>query len=259
MIDLPDISTFTAVLADGRIPLALAIAGISGAARGFSGFGSGLIFVPLISALYEPRIAVASLVLIDFASGAPFAFYAFPGCDWRNAAPLTFTAVLTIPLGALLLVLIDPILLRWVIGIIILLAIPILTAGWRYHTKPALPITLGVGAIAGILEGSAQIAGPAVVLYWLGGPWKATVARANLILFLAITDVAVMIALWFRNLFTAETLALTILLAIPYTALFVLGIFSHHRASETFYRRVCYTLIAMAALFSLPVFDRFFH
>lgn len=259
MIDLPGISTFAAVLADGRIPLALAIAGLAGAARGFSGFGSALIFIPLISALYEPKIAVASLVPIDLASGAPFAFYAFPRCDWRDAAPLTFIAVLTVPLGALLLVIIDPTLLRWIIGTVILIMTPILAAGWRYRMKPTLPMTLGVGAIAGILSGSTQISGPPVLLYWLGGPWQAAAARANLILFLAITDVAALIAFWFRNLFTAETLAFAILLAIPYTALFFLGIFSHHRTSETFYRRVCYTLIAMAGLVSLPAFDRFFH
>jgi hypothetical protein len=57
MIDLPNASTFAAVLSKRRFIAAAAIAAIAGAARGFAGFGSALIYVPLISAVYEPRIA----------------------------------------------------------------------------------------------------------------------------------------------------------------------------------------------------------
>ena len=35
----------------------------------FPGFGSALIYVPLMSALYEPRIGAASFLLIDFVTG----------------------------------------------------------------------------------------------------------------------------------------------------------------------------------------------
>jgi uncharacterized membrane protein YfcA len=33
---------------------------LAGAARGFSGFGSALIYVPLISAIYDPRTAAGT-------------------------------------------------------------------------------------------------------------------------------------------------------------------------------------------------------
>ena len=56
VIDLPASSTFTAVMTDPRFTLALGISVLSGVVRGFSGFGSALIYVPLMSALYGPQI-----------------------------------------------------------------------------------------------------------------------------------------------------------------------------------------------------------
>ena len=47
-----------------------AIAFVSGTARGFSGFGSALIFMPLASSLVAPRLAAALLLIIDFIAAA---------------------------------------------------------------------------------------------------------------------------------------------------------------------------------------------
>ena len=60
MIDLPAASTFTAIAADPRFLLAMGISVLSGAVRGFSGFGSALIYVPLMSALYGPKIGATA-------------------------------------------------------------------------------------------------------------------------------------------------------------------------------------------------------
>jgi len=259
MIDLPDSATFAATIADQRFLLAALIAALAGAARGFSGFGSALIYIPLISAIYDPKIAGATLLLIDTASGVPFGVHAFPRCDWRDVLPLTVASVLTVPLGTLLLLTVDPTALRWFIGAFVLSVVPVLASGWRYHGKPKLPITLGVGAIAGLTNGAVQIAGPPVILYWLGGAIKATTARANMIVFFAALGSAACISYFIEKLFTKEALALALLLGVSYTILFLAGALSFHRASEMVYRRIAYAIILISAFASLPVFDRFFH
>ena len=48
-----------------------AIAFVSGTARGFSGFGSALIFMPLACSLAAPRLVAALLLIIDFVAAAP--------------------------------------------------------------------------------------------------------------------------------------------------------------------------------------------
>ena len=50
-------TAISAALADRRFAAAVAIAALSGFVRGFSGFGSALIYIPLIAAVYEPRKA----------------------------------------------------------------------------------------------------------------------------------------------------------------------------------------------------------
>ncbi len=72
MIDLPDLPALTAALTDRRFAAALGVAALSGFVRGFSGFGSALIYIPLIAAIYEPRIAAPTLLLIDLAGSVPF-------------------------------------------------------------------------------------------------------------------------------------------------------------------------------------------
>ena len=54
-----ELSTFAAIAI-------CAIAFVSGTARGFSGFGSALIFMPLASSMAAPRLVAALLLIIDF-------------------------------------------------------------------------------------------------------------------------------------------------------------------------------------------------
>ena len=56
------------------------IAFVSGTARGFSGFGSALIFMPLASSMAAPRLVASLLLMIDFVAAAPL----IPNA-WRQA------------------------------------------------------------------------------------------------------------------------------------------------------------------------------
>jgi hypothetical protein len=74
MIDFfPDSATLAATVADPRFALAVAISILSGMVRGFSGFGAALVYVPLMSAVYGPRVAAPSFLVIDFFTGLPLA------------------------------------------------------------------------------------------------------------------------------------------------------------------------------------------
>ena len=77
VFDLSDIAAdLQKITDDGRFGTAVAVSILAGGIRGFSGFGSALIYVPLISSVYDPKIAVATLLLIDFIGGMPFAIAA---------------------------------------------------------------------------------------------------------------------------------------------------------------------------------------
>src|SRR6185295_19202886 len=182
VIEFPDSATFATAFADGRF-LAAAAAGTAGLVRGFSGFGGALIYMPLITAIYEPRIAAVTLLLVDFLSSTPFAMFELRRCTWREVWPISIAMAVTVPLGTYLLVVLDPIVLRWIIAILVIGLVAILVSGWRYRGPSSLPITTGIGMIAGVGAGAAQIAGPPVILYWLSRGNNAVTLRANLMVF----------------------------------------------------------------------------
>lgn len=256
---MTDFSTTAAnLITDSRFAAAIAVALISGLVRGFSGFGSALIYVPLMSAIYEPRIAAVTLLITDFAASAPFTVSQTWRCNWREVAPVSLAAILTIPLGVAALEYLDPVILRWFIAVLVTTLLVVLVSGWRYHVEPKLPVSVGVGLVAGVGAGAVQIAGPAAIIYWLGGPSRAAVIRANLMVYFAILAIASFIAYSARGLFTADVLTLSLLLGPVFIGAMALGAFLFRGASENAYRRVAYAIIALSALVSLPLFDELF-
>ncbi len=255
MTELPDMAAFSAALADRRFIAAVAIAALSGFVRGFSGFGSALIYIPLIAAVYEPRIAAPTLLLIDLAGSAPFTICELPRCNWREVGPITIAAALAAPVGAMALVLVDPIVLRWIIAAISLCLLAVLASGWRYRGKSTLPVTTGVGIIAGLGSGAVQIAGPAVIIFWLGSADTAAVVRANLMVFFLLMGTITAVIYLAQGILSADVLALSVLLGLPFMIAMWLGARWFHGASDQAYRRAAYLVIVAAAIVSLPLWD----
>ena len=255
MIDLPTASTFAAVVADPRFPLAIAVSVVSGAVRGFSGFGSALIYVPLMSALYGPKIGAASFLLTDFVTGIVFSLGVWRLAVWREIIPLAISGAIAAQFGALILQYADPAHLRWFMAALVLVIVVVLTTGWRYHGKPMLIVTILVGVAAGLMGGAVQIFGPPVVLFWLSSMATAAVVRANFVVFFAIMAAALVVTYVWFGLITPEVIALAAFVAPAHILAMFLGARFFHFASEQTYRRTAYAIITFAALVSLPLWD----
>lgn len=240
---------------DDRLAVAALIAFVSGLVRGFSGFGQGMIYVPLIAALYGPRLAVTTILLIDIFCSVPFLFPALPHVRWKQMLPLVGAAALTIPLGTLALLYVDPSPLRWVIAASIVLCVVLLASGWRYRGTPGTPVTLGVGAISGILGGAIQIPGPPVILFWLSGTLSAVAVRANFIAYFALFDVFSMAVYGWSGLMTNDVFLFGLLMFVPFIAGAAGGAMVFVFMSDKNYRAAAYVLILLAAALSLPLFD----
>jgi uncharacterized membrane protein YfcA len=255
VIDLPDLPALTAALTDPRFAAALGVAALSGFVRGFSGFGSALIYMPLVAAVYEPRVAAVTLLFIDTLSTAPFTIRSFTQCTWREIVPISVACATAIPFGAMALVILDPTVLRWFMALLVLSLLAVLMSGWRYHGRPKLPLTIAVGLFSGFGGGAVQIAGPAVIIYWLGTASNAVTMRANLLVYFLLLDVMLCAVYALQGLFTAELIALALLLAIPFFLATAAGAYLFHGTSDLAYRRIAYAIIAVAALVSLPLLD----
>ena len=240
----------------GSVLVSLALSAlIAGLARGFSGFGGALIFIPLASMSISPRLAAPLLLIIDIVAAAGLIPNAWRHADRREVGIMALGAAFGVPLGAWLLTHTDPIAIRWLIVAAVLPMLLLLMSGWRYHGKPAPALTAGVGAISGFCSGFAQIGGPPIILYWLGGAIRAETVRANFVLFFACITVIAVVSYAIAGLLTSAIPALALITFPAYALALWLGSRMFGLASEETFRRICYALIALAALVSLPVLD----
>jgi uncharacterized membrane protein YfcA len=254
----PDSATFAVVIADPRFPLAVAISALAGLVRGFSGFGSALVYVPLMSALYGPRIAAPSMMVIDVLTAVTFVPTVWRQAVWREVLPLTASALLAAQFGSLILKYADPLWLRWFITGLVLAVVAVLGSGWRYHGRPVLIVTLAVGALSGLLGSAVQMAGPPVIVYWLGSASDAMIVRANFIAYFATLACGLGVTYWIKGLLTADATALALLIG----PLQIIGQYAgarlFHLASDRTYRVIAYGVILAAALVSMPLLDGLF-
>jgi uncharacterized protein len=232
-----------------------AIALISGIARGFSGFGSALIFMPLASSIAAPRLVAALLLIIDFIGSAPLIPNAWKQADRKATAIMALGALVGVPIGTWLLTRLEPVTTRWIISFFVLALLLLLLSGWRYRGKDHAAISIGIGGLSGFTSGLAQTGGPPIVAYWLGRPIASVIQRANIVLFFAASDFFSLVSYALSGLITTESIRFSLVVGPVYAAGVGLGALLFGRASENLFRGICYALIAAAVLIGLPVLD----
>jgi uncharacterized membrane protein YfcA len=228
------------------------IAFVSAMARGFSGFGSALIFMPLASSVAGPRLVAALLLVIDFVAAAPLVPNAWKEADRKATAIMVAGALVGVPVGTYFLTRLDPVTSRWIISGFV---VALLLSGWRYRGKDHPALSVAIGGISGFGSGLAQTGGPPIVGYWLGRPISSKVARANILLFFGASDFFSMASYAVSGLITIDSLKLSLLVGPVYAVGVFFGASLFGRASEQIFRAICYVLIALAVIFGLPALD----
>jgi uncharacterized protein len=251
-------SLFGLIPSDVSLNVALAICAIafvSGTARGFSGFGSALIFMPLASSVAAPRLVAALLLIIDFVAAMPLLPSAWQKADRKATAIMVLGALVGVPIGTYFLSVLDPVTTRWIISGFVAALMMLLLSGWRYHGKDHASLSIGIGGLSGFCSGLAQTGGPPIVGYWLGRPITPTVARANIVLFFGASDFFSLVSYSFTGLITADSLKFSLVVGPVYAIGVWFGASLFGKASETTFRAICYALIAAAVIVGLPALD----
>ncbi len=247
-----DISDLLSAI-DDRFLWVAAAAALAGIVRGFSGFGTAMVYVPVASAFYEPKIAVVQLFIFDVVATLPMLASALRQCTWREIVPLLVGSVVGVPVGVQLLLLVDPIVLRWMISITVLTILAIMASGWRYTRAPSRSATIAIGSASGVFGGIAGLSGPPVILFWLGGQSTAPVVRANILAFFGLMSVVTGLTFWANGLFSAE-IGRHALLIIPIYALALgAGALLFRGAGDRTYRIIALAICATIALVALPL------
>ncbi len=230
---------------------AVAIVVAAGLMRGFSGFGGSMIISPGLALIFDTTHAVAVSILLNLLVTVQLVPAALPLVRWKEIAPMSTAALLMAPLGAFVLVSLDPVLMRRGIAVIVLCFAALLATDWRYKGTPGLTANLGTGALSGFLNGATGVGGPTLVLYVLAGPGSAAEKRADIICVFGIFILATASSFWGHGLYDTTTLWRAVLIAPFFLGAAWVGTRLFSRATDRIYYRVALavlTAIAIAAL-----------
>ncbi|MBE9477036.1 MAG: sulfite exporter TauE/SafE family protein [Proteobacteria bacterium] len=239
---------------DGLLVLTLAVFA-AGIVRGFTGFGTAMVFVPIAALVVEPIYAILMMMTFDI-----FGPIALLPRAWRDGEPrdvglLGVGAIIGLPFGVYLLTRLDPVVFRWLISLLALGLLALLASGWRYRNPLSGIMTSIVGVVSGFLCGVAALPGPPVIMSYMSSPRRPQVIRGNMIMYLFLVDILSFIVFGTKGLLVLFPLTIGAVLTVPYTIAGMIGQRIFNPDKEHIYRRAAYAMIAFSALAGLPVWD----
>jgi uncharacterized protein len=226
---------------------------VGGFVRGYSGFGSGMIWAGGLSLVLPPVVVVPAIFLLDLAASAHLVPRVWKDIDWRSLGWLLLGAFVAMPLGLYLLASLPSDVIRAAIAVVVLAATVLLWRGFALRAMPGARVALLAGALSGFLGGAAGIGGPPAILLYFSAPTTVGVSRASLIGYLCGLDVVSVALAGVQGLYTREVGLWTLVLVVPMLLGIVLGNRRFLHADPERFRR--FVLLLLAAL-SIAVLAR---
>ncbi|MCV6593823.1 MAG: sulfite exporter TauE/SafE family protein, partial [Silicimonas sp.] len=233
----------------------IAAAFVAGMVRGFCGFGTAMVYLPVAGQFLGPFEAIISMMAMDLIAPMIHVPRAMKDGHPGDVLRLSLAAAIAVPVGVLVLSVADPDIFRWTVSLVALTLLTILIAGLRYRGTITKPMIYGTGAAGGFLGGAAGLPGPPVILLYMASTAPAAVVRANNTMYLIVADAIMVAVLWLRGFLTASAVVLGGLLIAPYLAGVWIGGRLFRPELELLYRRIAYAIIATSAITGLPIWD----
>lgn len=240
-------------LAQPDLWLLLAAAALAGLVRGFSGFGTALIFMPLAGVALAPLAAIVAMTVMDGAGLAPQIPRALRSARRGEVARMVAGAAVALPAGLWLAAALPVEAFRWLVSALALAMVALLAAGWRWRGTAGAGVGYATGLASGFLGGASGLAGPPAILLNVASDRPVAVIRANLLAYLAAFDLLLVAVLGVGGGLAAADVWLGLVLAVPFFAASLLGARAFDPARELVYRRAAYAIIAASAVAGLPI------
>ncbi|MAX72585.1 MAG: hypothetical protein CMH66_02745 [Nioella sp.] len=227
----------------------------AGVVRGFSGFGTAMVFLPVAGQFLSPVTALVAMTVMDIFGPLPHVPRALKHAHRRDIVRLCAGLVVALPLGLWVLVTIPAEVFRYGVSSISLVLLVLLMMGWRYRGEVRRGMIYLTGMLGGLFGGAAGLAGPPVIMIYMARPLPAPVVRANLMLYLIGADALMMAMLGAGGRLSLVAVMTGLVVTLPYLAGNLIGAWLFRPDHERAYRWAAYAIIAVSALSGLPLWD----
>ncbi len=178
---------------------------IAGSLQGVTGFGFNLLSVPALVLWFPAHVAVPGVLMSYVPLGTGQFIQLRRDVDWKVLGVIVGSAVVGMPLGALLLRDTDSEAMKRAIGLAMVgLAIFLQLRPGRPFRHKALS-RVGVGMLSGFLSSSIGVSGPPLALLGLKQRWPHAMMRATLLTCFLCTSALSLNVLWLVGVLTFES------------------------------------------------------
>ncbi len=219
--------------------------------RGYSGFGFSMIAVTALSLLRPPAEIVPMVLALELGASVHLLPSVWSDVDWRSVRWLVIGMMLATPFGVWVLARTSASVMRILVSLFVLLAAVGLWRGFRLRQVPGRGATVAVGAISGLLNGSAAIAGPPAILFYFSTPAGAAVSRASLIVYFLGTDLVAIGSAAVYGLLDAVAISRAVVFLIPLGLGLVIGSRRFVKSDPETFRLAVLVLLILLALAGL--------
>jgi len=156
-----------------------AIAAVAAYAQAVSGFGFAMLSVPLMIPVLGAQSSVVVATVLSFVLTIGSTIAERRHVQWRPVLTLSAAAILGIPIGLAVLLLLDPHWLTLIIGLVVIGTTVLLARGGAVRVVLSAPVVGGAGVLSGALLSSTGMNGPPVVAVFQSsgmhpGPFRAS-------------------------------------------------------------------------------------
>jgi len=250
----PLASALEAAVATNGLWLLVVAAIASGLVRGFSGFGTAMVYMPVAGTVLPPVWAIITILVFALIGPLPIVPKALREGTPRDVLRLGSGALIGLPLGLFLLYRIEPDVFRWGVSGIALVLLVLLISGWRYGGEMTRPLVYVTGALGGFLGGVSGLPGPPVIMLYMSSRKAISAMRANILLYLIYVDVLTLGVMGLSGRLELVPVMIGIVLIPPFLIANLIGAALFRPEREKTYRVFAYFLIGASALSNLPVF-----
>lgn len=162
--------------------------GVAALAQTLSGFGFALISVPLMTVVLSPQVAVVVATMVGAVSTLVQAVTDRRHSDRATVTRLSIAAYVGMPVGFVVFLVVSEGVLRFVVGVAVLVAALILVRGFRLDS-PSAVLDAVMGFASGVLATSTSTNGPPLVFVLQARGMTPATFRATINMVFALSNV----------------------------------------------------------------------
>ena len=217
--------------------------------QALGGFGAGLLAVPLLTLLYEPRFIIPAFSVVNLLLNLIILFEVRTKIAWKKVSVIVIGSLMGLPAGVFALKYLD----QKVIGLLIAMVTFVLGllffCGFKPKIKRSSFSFIVTGVISGFLSSVAAMGGPPLIFLMMALGLKKDVFRATLVACFIFNGV-VSISLYFINgLFNPANVRISLFALLPALAGTLLGIGIKNILAEEKFRRITVITIILIGVF----------